>query len=138
MKIYNRKSFLSGAVSFLLGLALLLCGMIKTFDLKSVLLMIFLFLIGMVELWRSMSDQMSKEDKIDELDERNRLIRLKSKSKAFNVTQTVCFVLMLVLLILGFISKEPRITYAGVGLMFGFSISMFAEIISCIYYEKHT
>lgn len=138
MKIYNRKSFLSGAVSFLLGLALLLCGIIKTFDLKSILLMIFLFLLGMVELRRSMSDQMSKEDKLDELDERNRLIRLKSKSKAFNVTQAVCFVLMLVFMILGSTLKEIILTFAGVGLAFGFSISMFAEIISGIYYEKHT
>lgn len=138
MKIYNKRSFISGTISFLLGLALLLCCIFKTFDLKSILLIIIMFFFGWLELRRSMSGPMSKEDRIMELDERNRLIRLKSKSKAFNVTQTVCFVLMLVFMILGSTLKEIILTYAGVGLAFGFNISMFAEIISCIYYEKHT
>ncbi|MCI1951418.1 MAG: DUF2178 domain-containing protein [Clostridiales bacterium] len=77
---------------------------------------------------------MSKQDKVDDLDERNHLIRLKSKSNAFNVTQIVCFILMVAFTI----TKEPFLTYAGVGLTFGFNISMIAEIISSIYYEKHT
>ncbi|MGW8114557.1 hypothetical protein ACVS9P_05130 [Caproicibacterium sp. NSD3] len=81
---------------------------------------------------------MSKQDKIDDLDERNRLIRLKSKSKAFNVTQTVCFILMIAFMFLGTIAKELLLTYAGVELAFGFNISMIAEIISSIYYENHT
>ncbi len=93
-------------VSFLLSLALLLCCIFKTFDLKSVLLMISLFLIGMVEIQRSMSYQMSNQDKIDDLDERNLLIRLKPKSKAFSVTQTVCFILMIAFMFLGTTAKE--------------------------------
>lgn len=138
MKIYNKKSFISGITSFLLGLALLLCCIFKPFDIKSVLLMVALFLFGMVEIRRSTSYQMSKQDKIDDLDERNHLIRLKSKSKAFNVTQTVCFILMIAFILLGTIAKELPLTYAGVGLTFGFNISMVAEVISSIYYEKHT
>lgn len=138
MKIYNKKSFIAGVVSFLLGVALLLCCIFKTFDFKSVLLMISMYLIGMVEIRRSMSYQMSKQDKIDDLDERNRLIRLKSKSKAFNVTQAICFILMIAFMFLGTTAKEMLLIYTGVGLAFGFNISMIAEIISSIYYEKHT
>ncbi|CAB1249908.1 conserved membrane protein of unknown function [Ruminococcaceae bacterium BL-4] len=138
MKIYNKKSFISGITSFLLSLVLLLCCIFETFDIKSVLLMIALFLFGMNGIWRSTSYQMSKQDKVDDLDERNHLIRLKSKSNAFNVTQIVCFILIIAFMFLGTIAKEPFFTYAGVGLTFGFNISMIAEIISSIYYEKHT
>lgn len=138
MKIYNKKSFISGITSFLLSLALLLCCIFKTFDIKSVLLMIALFLFGMNEIRRSTSYQMSKQEKVDDLDERNHLIRLKSKSNAFNVTQIVCFILMIAFMFLGTIAKKTFLTYAGVGLNFGFNISMIAEIISSIYYEKHT
>lgn len=138
MQIYNRKSFISGVVFFLLALALLLCCLMKTFDLKSVILIISLFLLGMAEIQRSMSDQMSKQDKINDLDERNRLIRFKSKSKAFNVTQIICFILMLAFMLLGTTAKETLLIYTGIGLAFGFSISMIAEIIFSIYYEKHT
>lgn len=138
MKIYNKKSFLSGVVSFLLGFALLLCCIFKTLDIKSVLLMISLFLLGMVEIQRSMSYRMSKQDKIDDLDERNRLIRLKSKSRALDVTQAVCFVLMLAFMLIGTTSKQMLPSYTGIGLAIGFSISMISEIISSIYYERHT
>lgn len=137
MKIYNKRSFISGVVSFLLGLALLLCCIFKEFDLKSVLLMIFMFFIGMNEIRRSISYQMSREDKIDDLDERNRLIGLKSQSKAFNVTQNICFLLQLAFMIMGAIAKEMLFIYIGLGLAFSFTISMIAEISACIYYEKH-
>jgi len=85
---------------------------------------------------RSFSRNMSREDKLDELDERNRLIDLKTKSRAFRLTQAICFGLMLLFLVMGKMSGEILLISAGVGLAFAYAVSMFTEIFTYLYYEK--
>lgn len=73
---------------------------------------------------------------MDKMDERNQLIELKSKSKAFRFTQTISFLLMLTFLIIGKISDYEGFLTMGIGLGFSFSISMFSEIFTYMYYES--
>jgi len=80
---------------------------------------------------------LSKEDRLEELDERNQLIKLKTKSKAFRLTQGICFGLMLTFLVMGKVSGENTFISMGVGLAFAYTVSMFTEIITHCYYEKH-
>ena len=79
---------------------------------------------------------MAKEDKLEELDERNRLIALKSKSKSFRLTQIISCMRMLALLVMGKVSGYEGFIAMGVGLAFAFTISMFAEIFTYMYYES--
>lgn len=76
---------------------------------------------------------MAKEDKLEELDERNRLIALKSKSKSFQLTQIISFMLMLALLVMGKVSGYEGFIAMGVGLAFAFAISMFSELFTYMY-----
>lgn len=71
MKIYNKKSFLSGIGSLVLGFALLAVCILKSFNLKSIPLIISMLLIGLAEIRRSISREMAREDKIADMDERN-------------------------------------------------------------------
>ncbi|MDU4973611.1 MAG: hypothetical protein E6X19_12955, partial [Hungatella hathewayi] len=96
-----------------------------------------LLFIGGGSVMRSFSRNMSREDKLDELDERNRLIDLKTKSRAFRLTQAICFGLMLLFLVMGKMSGEILLISAGVGLAFAYAVSMFTEIFTYFYYEKH-
>lgn len=48
-------------------------------DINSTILIVALFLLGFGSIMRSISQRMAKEDKLEELDERNRLIALRSK-----------------------------------------------------------
>ena len=73
---------------------------------------------------------------MEELDERNRLIELKSKSRSFRLTQIISFVLMLFLLVAGSVSGYDGLIGMGVGLAFSFAISMFAEVFTYMYYES--
>ena len=75
-------------------------------------------------------------DKLEELDERNRLIALKSKSKSFQLTQIISFMLMLALLVMGKVSGYEGFIAMGVGLAFAFAISMFSELFTYMYYES--
>ena len=137
MKIYNKKVFASGIFMMALGLLNLITSIMRhDLDINSIILIVALFAMGFGSVMRSMSQRMAKEDKLEELDERNRLIELKSKSKSFRLTQIISFVLMLVLLVMGKVSGYEGFIAMGVGLAFAFSISMFAEIFTYMYYES--
>ncbi len=137
MKIYNKKAFASGVFMVALGLLNLITSMMRQdFDINSIILIAALFVLGFGSIMRSISQRMAKEDKLEELDERNRLIALKSKSKSFRLTQIISFTLMLALLIMGKVSGYEGFIAMGVGLAFAFAISMFTEIFTYMYYES--
>lgn len=137
MKIYNKKVFASGVFMVALGLLNLITSMMRQdFDINSIILIAALFVLGFGSIMRSISQRMAKEDKLEELDERNRLIALKSKSKSFRLTQIISFTLMLALLVMGKVSGYEGFIAMGVGLAFAFAISMFTEIFTYMYYES--
>ncbi len=120
-----------------LGLLNLITSLIRQdLDVSSTILIIALFVLGFGTIMRSLSQKMAKEYKLEELDERNRLITLKSKSKSFQLTQIISFILMLILLIAGKVSNYEGFIAMGVGLAFAFTISLFAEIFIYMYYES--
>ena len=137
MRIYNKKVFASGVFMTALGLLNLITSMMRQdVDISSVILFVALFVLGCGSIMRSISRKMAREDKLEELDERNRLIALKSKSKSFQITQIISFMLMLVLLVMGKVTGYERFIAMGAGLAFAFTISMFAEIFTYMYYES--
>ncbi len=136
MKIYNKKSFVEGIFLLTLGaLNLIMDSINHTFDINDAILIIALYIMGGGLIIRSLSLKFAKEDRLEKMDERNQLIELKSKSKAFRLTQTISFVLMLAFLIIGKVSGYDGFMSMGIGLAFSFSISMFAEIFTYMYYE---
>ena len=137
MKIYNKKVFASGVFEIALGLLSLIADIMKKdFSIKSSVLIAVLVVLGFGSILRSVSPRMAKEDKLEELDERNRLITLKSKSKSFQLTQIISFILMLALLVMGKVTGFEGFIAMGVGLAFAFTVSMFAEIFTYLYYES--
>lgn len=137
MKIYNKKVFASGVFMMALGLINLITSIMRQdLDINSIILIVALFVLGFGSIMRSISQRMAKEDKLEELDERNRLIALKSRSKSFRLTQIISFMLMLALLVMGKVSDYEGFIAMGVGLAFAFAISMFAEIFTYMYYES--
>lgn len=138
MKIYNRKKFVSGAFCILLGALLLVTSALRHGNASSWALALVLIALGAGELARSLSKTWTKEDKLEEWDERNRFIDWNAKSRAFQLTQGISFVLMLAMLAMGKVSGYEGFVYIGVGLAFAWSISMFSELFAHLYYEfKH-
>ena len=136
MKIYNKKKFAFGVGMTVLGTANLILDIVNnSLDVKSVIIILALFLFGIGDIMRSLSQKMSREDKVDELDERNQFIALKSKSKAFRLTQIISFILMVILLVAGKTTGYDGFIAIAVGLAFSFSISMFSEIFAYFHYE---
>lgn len=137
MKIYNKKSFAEGVFVIILGTLILVMDLINhTFEIKHTVLTVALYFMGGGMIIRSVSLKFFREDKLEEIDERNQLIALKSKSKAFSLTQTISFLLMLSLLVMGKISGYEGFISIAIGLAFAFSISMFMEIFTFLYYDR--
>ena len=137
MKIYNKKTFYFGVFSLLLGIFNLILDILnKSFDTKGNILITALIFIGTGFIIRGITRKFAKEDKLEEKDERNQLINLKSKSKAFSVTQLLSFLLMIIIFVCGKVSGNEEFIAIGVGIAFVLSISMFSELFFYFHYEN--
>lgn len=135
MKIYSKRNFISGILLTSLGILLLILNIIIEFRVKSCIISALCLYFGIGSIIRSMSRELTKEDMLNELDERNQLINLKSRSKSFGLTQTINFVLMLLFFIAAKVIDDEMLVYVGVGLSFSFTISIIVEFCTTIYYE---
>ena len=141
LKIYNKKGFGSGMFSFVVGLALLI-SMLATGNWrpKSVVLCVLCLLLGAGAVTRSLSRDKAVRDLIDERDERNILVALRTKSTCFTVLRTVLFVLCIAcaLGVAFHPVEEARLILAGVlivtGLLWFFSFVL--ELICSIHYDN--
>ncbi len=136
MKAYNKKTFAFGVFSTALGVLNAVTAALRGADAGDIVLIACLLFFGIGAMLRGTSKRLAREDRLEELDERNRLVELKSKSAAFRLTQAVCFGLMLALLVVGKVSGTQALIAIGVGLAFALSISMLAELGAYFYCEK--
>ena len=136
MKAYNKKTFAFGVFSTALGVLNAVTAALRGADAGDIVLIACLLFFGIGAMLRGTSKRLAREDRREELDERNRLVELKSKSAAFRLTQAVCFGLMLALLVVGKVSGTQALIAIGVGLAFALSISMLAELGAYFYCEK--
>ena len=138
MKIYNKKTFAFGVFSAALGVLNAVTAALRGIDAAGIVLVAVLLFVGAGAMMRGLSQKMAREDKLEERDERNRLVKLKSKSAAFRLTRAVCFGLMLPLLVAGKVTGTQALTAIGTGLAAARSASMVAELDAFYYYEKRT
>ena len=136
MKAYNKKTFAFGVFSTALGALNAVTAALRGVDAGDIVLIACLLFFGIGAMLRGTSKRLAREDRLEELDERNRLVELKSKSAAFRLTQAVCFGLMLALLVAGKVLGTQALIAIGVGLAFALSISMLAELGAYFYCEK--
>lgn len=136
MKICHKKNFWAGVGMLALGILNLATalwrGRVEWSDWVLVLALVFL---GGGFLLRGLSPKLAWEDKIEEQDERNVLVQLKTRTSAFRWTRLVSFGLMLSLLIAGAVTGERLLLAVAVGLAFALTVSFFAEFFAALYHE---
>ena len=139
MKIYQKKNFKLGLWSLVLAALLLAAGLWRgNFDWKDGVLCALLAFLGGGNLIRSLSREMSREDKVEELDERNRLVKLKAQSQAYHISQFVFLCGASALCALGKWNGSMLWVGAGLGLMAAFLFALAADFITWVYYDEHT
>lgn len=136
MKIYHRKNFISGIGLVLIGLVLLLLQEKAQVGWKDIVLIGACFFMGGGLLLRSTSGKFSKEDRLEEMDERNQLVLLKNRSRAFQIVEYGNLLLAAFFLAAGKIQGDKMLLYVGVGLSFSFSLCLFADLFAFLYYDR--
>ena len=137
MKICHKKNFWAGAGMLALGLLNLVTALWRRdLDASAVVLVVALVLLGVSSLLRGLSPKLAREDKIEERDERNVLVRFKTSASAFRWTRLVSFGLLLALLLAGAVTGERLLLAVAVGLAFALTVSFFAEFFAALYHES--
>ena len=137
MKICHKKNFWAGAGMLALGLLNLVTALWRRdLDASAVVLVVALVLLGVSSLLRGLSPKLAREDKIEEQDERNVLVRFKTSASAFRWTRLVSFGLLLALLLAGAVTGERLLLAVAVGLAFALTVSFFAEFFAALYHES--
>ena len=84
MKICHKKNFWAGAGMLALGILNLATALWRRdLDVSAVVLVVALVLLGGSSLLRGLSPKLAREDRIEEQDERNVLVQLKTRTSAF-------------------------------------------------------
>lgn len=138
MKIYHKKNFAFGLWAlFLAALNLALSFRRGDFDWKDGMLIALLIFLGAGGLIRSTSKRFSHEDRLEELDERNRLVKLKAQSRAYYVSQFVFLCGAAALCAWGKWEGSMLCIGAGLGLLAAFIFAIAADFFTWMYYDKH-
>lgn len=123
MKIYHKKNFSEDILLTGLGLLLLVTMLLRQcFRPKSVLICTAALLLGLGLLFRSLSRQCARADRLEELDERNLLIQLRSKGLAFSIVQNALLVLCLLSAAGGVLrssDREAQLVFGGMLVLSG-------------------
>ena len=142
MKIYHKKNFAAGLFFTLMGVAFIVLFLVKgEVRPKSVVLCVLSLLLGPGLLLRSLDRGLSYQDKIDELDERNILVKLRTKSTAFSIVQYTLLGVC-ALCAVGAIAyqrnPEGQLVLGGMLVVSGvvWFISLLAELFCGLHYEK--
>lgn len=141
MKIYNKKGFTFGVLATILGIFSLTKDIIYpedwlTLQTKHVVFSIIILLFGIIALIRAFSKKATQEDRIESMDERNRLIKLKSEAKSGNIM----FWITTIISICGFLSYylTENIVYIFIFITTAIlsMIYIIIDFILYLYYEK--
>lgn len=135
MKIYNKKNFRYGLGMTTLGVLMLLTSIWKGFDVKGTVILALCLFVGIGLMLRSLSRDMSREDKIAELDERNKMVEWRAKSRALGIAELICVVCILVSIVGMRIVKD---FFGGMLVAFGlmYTIMLLTELLTLLYYDK--
>ena len=135
MKIYNKKNFLYGLGLTIIGVLLLLNSLWLGFAVKSSVILALCLFFGIGLIMRSLSRDMSREDKIAARDERNKLVEWRAKSRALGIVELICAVCILVSIV-GM--QVLRDVFGGMLIAFGlmYTIMLLTELFTLLYYDK--
>jgi nucleoside recognition membrane protein YjiH len=140
-KIYNKKNFWSGIVFLVLAGINIPLMVIKFQNLdtiriiKSMLIITFCILFGATSVYRSLNSKCNKEDMQND-DEREKEITLKSKSSAYNVTFTITASMTIISAIAFGITRNDVLMGIFIGSGIVPSIMAISGLCGYFYYDK--
>ncbi len=139
MKIYHKKNFAAGLLALAAGTGILLYSLWNGFSLYNLLWTGNFFWLGCKALEHSLSRELTHEDLVNERDERNRLLSMRSKSLTLSITQYAAGITGIILAsIAKWVEYETPLTYIGLSLMLVWLFILFVQSSVYRYYDKRS
>ncbi|MDB3084813.1 hypothetical protein C4097_09670 [Clostridioides difficile] len=141
MKIYNKKGFTFGVLATILGICSLTKDIIYpedwlTLQIKHVVFSIIILLFGIITLIRAFSKKATQEDRIESMDERNRLIKLKSEAKSGNIIFWITTIISICSFLFYYLTENILYMFIFIPIAILSMMYIIIEFISYLYYEK--
>lgn len=138
MKVYHRRNFIKGIAELGISFSMLITLLItKNANIKFIVLNILIFSFGFTDISRSLSKKETKEDVIEENDERSKLIRLKINSTLYKILIGTIYGFVVTGLLVYAVNKNISIIIALLPMLILLCIWYIASLILTIYYERH-
>lgn len=136
MKIYHKKNFASGIAAVIAGIVSLLQLVRDGFNLYNLVWCGMFSYLACTAFERSLSHELSREDLINERDERNRLLRMKSNSLTLDITM---YTAAIAGFILDFLDRDANgpMSHIALGLFLVWLFAFFVKSTTRRYYDKH-
>ena len=136
MKIYNKRKFLFSTLWMIAAISIIAISLVqRDLEFRGIFTAICCAILGINGLGRSISRKMSLEDQVEELDERNQLIELKAKGKAFQIIQYTLLIAAIVFAGLGGAYKNITFGTVGVASAGIWIFALMLDWITYTYYE---
>ncbi len=136
--IYNKTGFFDGLFLLLCAAGSMVTALTKDLGWRQHVFTVLFLYFGVDRVVRAVTLEDAQKDLIEERDERNRMVALKSQAMSFRIVQTVSLLLAFFLVLIGGKINQLDLVSAGAGAFLCFVISVFAELFTRKYYEKHS
>ena len=141
MKLYNKKGLIFGLFWTILGVSALVLEFVHPSSstavvVRDILLFSLLILFGVRQVVRAFSQPAAREDAIEERDERNKLIKLKTGSTMFKVAEAILFVWIVASIAAFALTQDTLWTMAVIVSGFTLGLLFIIELFVSIHYER--
>lgn len=137
MKIYNKKSFISGIISLIICIIGLVSDSLNGLSIKMSILILLLFIFSITEIRRSLSKSASWEDIITAADEREQYVILKTSHKVLQIANVINYIISMMSMVIYAVTKNQFWLGWFILSAIYFTVLFVMEILINIYYDKH-
>lgn len=136
MKNYNRRGLITGIAEVIMAVFCIVSFFITDFDIKLAILGGIIALIGILSITSSFSKEVTRKEKIENLDERTQLVKMKSKATAFTVISGCLFLATVIIMIAYGITKNVALVYMIICTGASLSVCWIGELVAYFYFDR--
>ena len=136
MKNYNRRGLITGIAEIIIAVFCIVSFFITDFDIKLAILGGIIALIGISSITNSFSKEVTRQEKIENLDERTQLVKMKSEATAFTVISGFLFLATVIIMIAYGITKNAALVYMIICTGASLSVCWIGELVAYFYFDR--
>ena len=136
MKNYNKRGLITGIAEVIIAAFSIVSFFITGFDMRLAILGGIIALIGISNIINSFSKEATRKEKIENLDERTHLVKIKSKATAFTVISGFLFLATVIIMIAYGITKNTALVYMIICTGASLSVCWIGELVAYFYFDK--